>query len=628
MAGARFSDTVPHTFIQAWHDGSLRFLLGAFASSASCLPSADELTRSILTELLAQAHPDLSRTEHAQITRLLTDAKGLLSDEFVKSIRLEALLGAIESEDVSRYPPGENHYIAMVARMIGEGAVPHLLHQLLHEGLRCGKIPAVFTTNWDCLIENADPGLADASIAWDETTFGMHVGSRHTTGSHGLLGKLHGTADQPGDDPAVRDQKARSLVHDLLGLGGPLAPHARLVFESHIRDQPFLVLGYSGLDPDIHVSLREAQGPICWVVHPDRTKGRADGERIAQRLPHALSDSVFVFGIEAALQQMFGLEFHRQSRPLSLTDAFKDIDAPRALVAIGLALEHGGHGQAADRILNIASRLPDARYDLAVQQHRWSQHATMYGGIFSIRHLRRLLRQTDAEADPARYHELMHYRELAIENCLRGSMFRLLNAWIGRPLAARFLRRHVDFDNLAALVEATQAGATQQQYARIVAVFVNLTLSSVRVWRTEPLDQKHDRLETCLRHATACRAFGLQGNVLRYLGRLAGIMGNQSLAEKHYAAAEERFEAITSAVGVAEVAKYHFKTALSFGTEGPKDAEKLAVDYMGRRGIRLEYIRVLHWAAAIERWIPVIGRPLSKRLLRLLRAHLRSPAGF
>ena len=621
MVALCYSHTVPDVFVRAYEDRSLCFLLGAFASSASGLPIATQLTGSILNQLLKQARPQLGGREYQEMV-------DLLSDKVVESLRLEAILGAIESEDLSQHLPGENLYIAGVAHSIQNLGVPHPLHRLLHEGLYTGRIPAVFTTNWDCLIEEAGTGLPESSVAWDEKTFSPHVGRNHKRGLPGLLGKLHGTADRTSDDSTVRERKARSLVHDLRGLGGPLAPDAREVLELHLRQYPLLVLGYGGYDPDIHVSLREARGPICWVVHPDETRGRDDGERVSRYLPHAASDSVFVFDLPPVLQQMFELEFVPQPRVPEFSNVFADIEPSHALVAIGLSLEHAGHGHAATRVLEIASTLPGGKHDLAVQYHRWSHHSAMYGGVLSIRRLRKLLSETHEPSDPARYYELVHYCELAIENCLRGSMLRLFNAWIGRPLAARFLRKYVDFDRLSAHVKDARLNASPQKYARMVAAFVNLTLSSVRVWTTEPVDQKRDRLEHCLEHACDSRAFALQGNVLRYLGRLTGLMDDPSLAEDYYARAEERFEVISDIGGIAEVAKYRFKTALASGTADASDHEELAEQYMNSRGIRLPYVRLVVWASKFQRGLPLIGPILAKNVLRLLRRHLGSPAGF
>lgn len=613
-----FCDTVPETFLKAHQEGSLCFLLGAVASSAYGLPDARCLTRAILDQLLLLARPHLSIAESVELD-------DFLSSDDVNRIRLEVLLGAIESQDVSGVPIGGNHYISAVARMISSGAIPHPLHRLLYDGLQSGQIPAVFTTNWDCLVESAGPALATNAIAWDEASFKAR---QATASSQGLLAKLHGTSSRDDDDPAMCRRKAQSLIFDLLGLGGPLAPNARHVFESYLKRFPVLVLGYGGYDPDIHISLREAHGPICWVVHPDEVRGRRDGERIAQYLPNVADNSVFVFGLEFALKQMFAIDFRAAPEPPSLFGLFDDIRGTRALVAVGLALEHARQGQAASRVFEIAANSQEGQQDAAVQYHRWTHFSRMYGGVLSVGHLETMLQNTDLNCDTIRYFELAHFYEIAIENFLGGSWLRLLNAWCGRPQAARFLREYVDFAKLTEIVKEMDPHTSPQEYARAVAALVNLCLSSVRVWKTESLEEKRTRLNGLIPYANQCRAFGLQGDILRYLGRLSGMMDSKGLADDFYRQAEERFAAISDHVGLSEVKKYRFKTELSYGNVNSNAIQSLAQEYFESRGVRLPYVRFVHWASMAEHRIPIIGPHLSKWMLHCLRKHLGSLAGF
>jgi hypothetical protein len=570
-----------------YESGHLCFFLGAGASVASGLPIAKDVVAAIVQGLLnASSHPNLSQP--LQKTKLLDR---LLEPATIDALRLEILLGTIDSRQISSHPP--NFYAANIARIIAAKGMPSRFHEFLARGLQSGQIPSILTTNWDCLLEETFSKTTPVYIAWDTASFA-------TAPRSGLLAKLHGTVALKDDDAATQNKKQMSLVTDSFGIGGALADEIYNVIGQYFRSNAFSVciVGYSGRDPDIHIAFREATNHIFWALHPSIPNAEEMKNHVVKMMPNAKVDFIDSNELMNTLSLGDCLE-GRATSEFDLLPILKDLSSGSRLIALGTALGHAACGDLPlncfETAVGLEPQNAHARYNLA------REHAVMYKSWRSIGMFLKLWPTLRKSTDRVRQYELAFYTLLSLENIsvygwrlmplsrnLCGGMFAFLRFSKMERIAAK-LKTGKDLGWL-------RSGDGETWY-RLIARYIHFSLSSVRVQWYLPHKIIAGRLFTALKYARESRSPSLQGQVLRSLGRWFGLQGDYEESDKFYEEASYWFEAISDHNGVTEVKKYKFKTLLGRSSDyrvvEPLHnlSLELATEYPAQRDMLPVYVR-------------------------------------
>jgi tetratricopeptide (TPR) repeat protein len=139
--------------------------------------------------------------------------------------------------------------VPFIRTLLGQATEPNECHRLLAQLLCRGNIRALITTNFDELIETTTSGNVRADLL--TTTI---PGTDAPTG----LYKLHGTLSVPTSIQIA-------IQHVALGLSEYKQQFLSIIGASC----DLLVVGYSGLDPDIFPNIRdEAKNRIVWLLRP------------------------------------------------------------------------------------------------------------------------------------------------------------------------------------------------------------------------------------------------------------------------------------------------------------------------------------------------------------------------
>jgi len=504
-----------------------------------------------------------------------------IDPQSIRSLRLEALLGSIDAKDLGDHPV--NHYASQIVKCITEGRQPNHVHRFLAEGLSSAAIPAVFTTNWDTLIEDSFP-IQNVTVGWHPNHF-------HDTLTKFLLGKLHGTASHSNDDQHLIDQKRLSLVTDPTGLGGPLPASQDRTLGSflHSDSYPFCVVGYSGSDPDIHPVLRKTKGRLYWVLYSKLPKETIDKEK--ERLNQLAPESdirVIVADMDDVVLRL-GRDKSKCSPSIfsGLPYLFSDMRREYRLLALGRALSHAAAGSDSLRCFEAAKELaPD---DDLVNYSVAQAHAVMYKYVVPCATLPGVWRRATSSGNVALAFDARFFFLLALENiAIRKWRLSLL----ARPLCALLLSRPL-FDlnvlrkQLKCQEEKDEMGwlrsNTGQNWSRLANRFVQYALTKTRLHFLSSYRTSKSQLDEALSLAQKMRSPSLQGQVYRYLGRLHSIYGESELATECYEHATYWFSAIDDNNGVTEVAKYRLKSCMATLRRGEDVTDKSEVYQLAKR---------------------------------------------
>jgi hypothetical protein len=575
-----------------YKSGRLCFFLGAGASVASGLPVAKDIVEAIVQGLLdASSQPDLSLI--LQKTKLLDR---ILEPDTIDALRLEVLLGAIDSRQISNRPP--NFYAANIARSIAANGKPSKFHQFLAAGLQSGQIPSILTTNWDCLLEEAFSTTDPVYIAWDTASFATAPQTR-------LLAKLHGTVALKDDDSATQNRKQMSLVTDSLGIGGELTEEIYDVIGRYFRSNDFsiCIVGYSGRDPDIHIAFQNSTSRIFWALHQHTSNVEEMKTRVDRLMPNAQVNFIDLNELMSILSLRHCLEGVAASGCGRLP-ILGDLSSGARLIALGTALGHAARGDLALNCFDTAVRV-EPQSTLA-KYNRAREHAVMYKSSRSLVMFLKLWPTLRKSRDHVYQYELAFYILVAIENI---SVFGRRLTPIGRNLCGAMLAL-LRFSEMERLIVKLKTGSDAiwlrsedgEAWWRLLSRYIHFSLISSRVQWYLRRDVIERRLYTALRYAKESRSPSLQGHVLRYLGRWFGLQGDYAKSDKFYEDARYWFEAISDHNGLTEVKKYQFKTLLGYPSEHRVVAllhdlgHDLAVEYPAQRDKLPLYVRnFLSW---------------------------------
>lgn len=541
----------------------LCFLAGAAISAPSGSPMAGQLVENVVRRLL------VADSEYSVKSLVFDDhlRNRFLDKSTISSVRLEVLLGSIDSREISAHP--ENYYTQQVAQAITAGTRPNQFHRFLASGLSGGAIPAVFTTNWDTLIEQSFPS-PNVRMLWSPAQF------QTVTGWRNLLVKLHGTAANSDDDAGTCLRKRKSLVADPTGLGGPLPSEMERVLTGFLQSEnrSICVVGYSGRDPDIHPSLRITTTRMYWIIYPHQPKSMIDAEkaRLRRLLPHA-DLNFLVCDMGYLLGRLGGSAcLETAPTPKPLPDVYADLPPAKRLIALGLALSHAATGDSVIQCFAKAYEL--APNDILTRFSLAREHSVMYRTWVPLPVLLSVWWRARSSRNAALSYDAYFYFLLALENI---SVANRRIPFIGRPLCAVLLgRRFFSFSEMERKLLAMKRGTGMewlrtrkgQRWARLALRFIHFVLTSTRLHCFTASDTILQRLFTALRIAQELRSPSLQGQVYRYMGRFQGIHGYYSSAQACYEEASYWFEAIDDKNGSTEVNKYRLKTLLGCDLRG------------------------------------------------------------
>jgi hypothetical protein len=571
-----------------YESGRLCFFLGSGASVEAGLPIASGFIKIVVQGLLsASSHPGLST--------LLQKTKSLdriLDRPIIEALRLEVLLGAIDSHQISGRPPSgrpPNFYAANIARTIAAQGKPSSFHKFLATGLNSRQIPSVLTTNWDCLVEEGFSVTDPVYIAWNAASFATAPRTR-------LLAKLHGTVSSKNDDLTTQDEKRMSLVTDPLGIGGALPEEIYDVIARYFQSKDFsiCIVGYSGRDPDIRIAFQQATSRVFWAIHWSTDVGKMKAH-VRELMPKA---EVHFIDTDELKSTFHCLEAAFVSEPSQLS-ILGELSIGARLTALGTALHHAACGELPLNCFETAVRVEPrnvfARYNLA------RENVTLYKSWRSIGMFLRLLPNLWKSPDPVLKYEIGFYALLALENI---SVFGWRLTPFGQNLCGvifAFLR----FDKMEQLEAKLKTGAGSswlrsadgETWYRFIAMYINYSQSSARVQWYSRHGIIEGRLLKALNYAEEAISPSLRGHVLRYLGRWYGLQGEYAKSDESYTDAQYWLEAISDHNGVTEVKKYKFKTQLGRSLDYRTDkslhslCQELATEYPAQRGILPAYIR-------------------------------------
>jgi|GEM_PF-1639658 len=294
---------LPQQIAHAVETGRLMVLAGAGISkdAPSRLPDWMGFNRSILDAIRGAA------------LELLPDCGDAIAKLEITSIPVAAF-----SDAIVRTFAGDSYF--PVLRVL-ESHAPNRNHEGLAELARRGGLAAIFTTNFDTLIEQAFAAKGvELRLFVDRSDFtGVRVAPPCA------LFKLHGSVKQTTTLIDTVTQKLRGLP-----------PYVRYAL-SHLDQRfPLLVIGFSGTDlefDDDYIPLLDRGRHVTWVVNP----GRPASAHVRAKL-----DEIGGTIIEAALPQVFAEVGIVQAEPPEM-EADEDADAAiRKVIDAWVRLEHIG----------------------------------------------------------------------------------------------------------------------------------------------------------------------------------------------------------------------------------------------------------------------------------------------
>lgn len=576
--------------------GRLSFFLGAGASVAGGLPIAKDVVKEVVTAFLhdiSQPALDARLKEGGLLDRLVDPVT-------IKALRLEVLLGAIDSRQLSEQSP--NFYAAQIAERITARGKPSNLHRFLAAGLARGQIPSILTTNWDCLIEESLSSANSIHVAWEPDSFATAPGTR-------VLAKLHGTVALKDDDSVTKQKKQASLVTDVFGLGGELSTEVNDVVSHYFcfRESSICVVGYSARDPDVNFVLRGSVSHFFWVLFQPKLEDAETKARIEKLMPRAKVSFMYLDELMEALSlkeksEPPTIEINSKMSPvtgLSQRPIVENVSACTRLIALGVALGHAACGDLALKCF-AAAVMTEPQNALA-RYHLAREHAVMYRSWRSLAMFLKPTPRLRESADPVSRYERSFYSLLALENI---SILRWRLTPLGQTLSALALTS-VGFGKMERIARELKSGSgpswlrskNGEMWYRLIARYIHFSLTSARVQWYLPPKLITRRLLTALKYAKESRSPSLQGQVLRSLGRWYGLHGKSEKSRDSYDRAVDQFKIISDHNGVTEVKKYKFKTLLTQTLDDKVVValdtltRELAEEYPAQRGMLPAYVR-------------------------------------
>jgi len=207
---------------------------GAGISADSGLPLANSLKRAALERIIQR---------NGHLTQVYADYRNRVI-QYLNSVMLEVFFQEIET------------HVGDVAReclsIYGKG-LPNANHRIIAKLLALGNCRAVFTVNFDTLLEQActEESGVKPTVAYRDADFVV-------TDPQPAIYKLHGCVTQ-----------LESIAFTIRSVGRGLSKAKSQVFSHYMQSYPTAFLGFSDNDYDITKCIVEAKPRALWLYHSD-----------------------------------------------------------------------------------------------------------------------------------------------------------------------------------------------------------------------------------------------------------------------------------------------------------------------------------------------------------------------